>query len=209
MEVIVCTMWSPNCQRLADISWPLIGKYCERHGYRRIGINPQDDDVWYKKHEAFDNLFNLIEEGGIIWYMDIDTIITNMTKKIEDFVDDHYPFYITKDFNELNGGSIIIKCNKAGKLLNQIVLENRDMFQNEQNVFNSMPFLTFAADFMKILPQHTINSYSYDLYPECKEYIGRHDLGDWEEGDLLIHFPGIGIDDKVELMKEFAQKIIE
>lgn len=209
MKVIVCTMWSPSHQALADISLPILEEYCFRHDYRLKAINPPDNDCWFKKHEAFKEIFQKMEDGDIIWYVDIDTVIMNYNVRVEKFVDDYYPFYLTKDFNELNGGSVIIKNNESGRLLNKIVLENRDMFENEQNLYNSMPFLMMGVDFIKILPQNTINSYSYDLYPECKEYIGRHDLGDFKEGDLLIHFPGLGLNDRIELMKEFSQKIIK
>ena len=208
-KVIVCTMWSPCLQELADIAIPNLQTYCDKHGYELRHINAKDNDCWFRKHEAFAEYFKELNEGDIIWYRDIDGLVMNLAKPVTDFIDDYYPFYVTKDFNEINGGSVIIKNTEAGRKLNEVVLEQKGFLSNEQNVYNSVPFIMFGIDFMKILPQNTINSYSYDLYPETKEYIGRNDLGDYLPGDLFIHFPGLGVREKIAMMNEFKEKIIE
>lgn len=201
-------MFSPSHQRLADISVPNLEQYCNRHGYEMRIINVENDKWEYKKHEAFQDWMDK-EEADLIWYKDVDSLITNMTIPITDFIDDYYSFYLTKDFTELNGGSVIIKNTEAGRMFNEMVIENRDMFDNEQNIYNFIPMFTFCIDIMKPIPHPSINSYSYDLYPECKEYIGREDLGDWHTGNFLIHFPGLGIEDRIELLKEFNKKIVK
>lgn len=86
MKVIVCTMWSPSHQALADISLPILEEYCFRHDYRLKAINPPDNDCWFKKHEAFKEIFQKMEDGDIIWYVDIDTVIMNYNVRVEKFV---------------------------------------------------------------------------------------------------------------------------
>lgn len=202
-------MWSPAYQELADICVPNLQEYCDKHGYELRNINARNNDCWFRKHQFFNDVFESTKEDDIIFYCDVDTLITNHNIKIEQIVLNEPSVFITKDFNELNGGSIILRCDRTGRLINQYILSQKENFQNEQNVYNSSEFKIRFGSSTCILQQNTINSYSYDLYPECREYIGRNDLGDWANGDFLIHFPGLGINDRIELMKEFKEKIIK
>jgi len=201
MKVVVCTEYGDNYKEIAEITGFVMKEYCERHGYSFVEIKLEDGNNYaYKKHEAFEQIMK--SDVDLIWYLDADAIITNMKIPITDFVDDYYPVYITKDANELNGGSLIIKNNKAGRMFNEIVLQNRDMFPNEQNFYNSMPMLMFGPDIMKILPHPSINSYRYDLYEHHPEYVGREDLGDWVAGkSFVLHTPGLPFEKRIEVLK--------
>lgn len=199
MKVLCCTMFSPSHQALADLMVPNLVEYCQRHGYFYHIIEIENDKWEYKKHETFDLMLMVFD---VIWYRDVDSVITNMTIPITDFIDDYYPFYLTKDFNELNGGSVIIKNTEAGRAFNDMVLQNRDMFQNEQNFYNSMPMLMMGIDIMKPIPHPSINSYKYELYPECKDYVGREDLGDWKEGNFVLHVPALSLEKRFEVLSQ-------
>lgn len=200
MRIVVCTMYSPAYKELAELTVPNMQKYAARHGYDTHIIFVEDEKWAYKKHEAFKELFEMGYD--LIWYKDVDAIITNLSVPIESFLDDENVFYITKDFNELNGGSVIIKNTTAGRMFNSIVLENSDMFENEQNLFNSFPILVLGVDFMKILPHPSINSYKYDLYPECKGCVGREYLGDWMGGNFVLHVPALGLGKRLEILSQ-------
>lgn len=198
MNVCVCTMFSPSHQELATLTVPNMEAYAKVHGYDTHIIEIENDKWEYKKHEAFTEL---LKEYDLVWYKDIDTIITNLSVPIESFIDDYYSFYLTKDFNELNGGSVIIKNTKEGKLFNDMVLENKGTFENEQNFYNSMPMLMMGSNIIKPLQHPSINSYNYSLYPECKEYVGREDLGDWKEGNFVLHVPALSIEKRIKVLK--------
>lgn len=206
--IVVVTMFSESHQSLANICLPNLQAYCDRHGYQLVCVHPENDKCWFKKHEAFDRIFEGLGEDGIIFYCDIDTLIMNHEIKVESFVNEVHSFYLTRDFTELNGGSIILKTNKVGKWINDFILSKQN-YPNEQNVYNwYIDYLRFY-DNTKVLPQNTINSYDYSLYPECSKYVGKHECGDFKEGDFLIHFPGLGIDDKIKLMNQYKQRIIK
>lgn len=207
MKVICCTMFSPSHQELADISVPNLAAYCERHGYEMRIINIADDEWVYMKHWSFNEYF--IEGVDLIWYKDVDSLIMDMNKPITDYIDDVYSFFITMDFNELNGGSVVLRNTHQGISFNHYILNERIKFENEQNCYNDPKTLDTFADTINVIRHPSINSYDYSCYPECKEYIGREDLGDWHPGNLMIHFPGLGLKDRVELMKEYSKKVIE
>lgn len=200
MKILCCTMFSPSHEGLADISVPNLQEYCKIHGYDMRIIYIENDKWEYKKHEAFSEYFK--EGYDLIFYKDVDSVITNLKTPITDFIDDYYSFYLTKDFTELNGGSVIIKNTELGRVFNDMVLENRDMFENEQNFYNSMTMVIFGIDIMKPIPHPSINSYNYSLYPECKEYVGREDLGDWKVGNFLLHVPALQMEQRIKILKQ-------
>lgn len=199
MKVCCCTYYSPSHKPLADISLPNLSEYCHRHGYTMWVENIENDKWEYKKHEMFEELFNM--GFDVVWYRDIDSVITNLSIPVTNYIDDTFHFYLTIDFTELNGGSVIIKNTKAGRMINRLVVENRMSFQNEQNFYNSMQMLMMGSEIVKPIPHPSINSYDYSLYPECKEYVGREDLGDWKEGNFVLHVPALSMEKRIEVLK--------
>lgn len=206
-KIVCCTMFSAEYKELADISIPNLFAYCKKQGYD-LRVITLDNNKWeYIKHEVFKELFDLGYD--VIWYKDIDSLVMDLKKPITDFIDDAHSFFITKDFNELNGGSVIIKNTDKGRRFNDSVLSKREEFENEQNYYNYPIAINWFADTILVLPHPSINSYDYSLYPECKEYWGLEEKGDWRPGNFVIHFPGLGINDRVEMLKEYTKKVIE
>lgn len=199
MKVACCTYYSPSYKALADISLPNLSEYCHRHGYYMWVENIENDRWEYVKHEMFERLFK--EGFDLIWYRDIDSIITNMNFQITDFINDSSDFFLTKDFTELNGGSVVIKNTKKGVWVNNEILRVRNEFENEQNAINSLFGIPFFRKGIRILSHPSINSYDYSLYPECKEYVGREDLGDWREGNFVLHVPALPMEKRIEVLK--------
>lgn len=199
MKILCCTMFSPSHEELAEVSLVNLIEYTKIHGYDMRIIYIENDKWEYKKHEAFVKYFG--EGYDLIWYKDVDTVITNLAIPITNFIYDDYHFFITKDFNEFNGGSIIIRNSEMGRFFNGVILEYRGRYENEQNVINYLinNFVIWKSVF--ILPHPSINSYNYSLYPECKEYVGREDLGDWKEGNFLLHVPALPMEQRIKILK--------
>lgn len=198
MKVICCTYYSPSYKAVADISLPNLSEYCARHGYYMWVENIENDKWEYVKHEMFKELF---EKGfDLIWYRDVDSIITNITIQITDFIDDKRDFFITEDVNELNGGSVILKNSEWGRWLNNMVLSNRDYYDNEQNVYNANRDMLMISGCIKILPHPSINSYDYSIYPELPNIRKRED-GHHHEGDFVLHTPGAPMEVRLNTLK--------
>lgn len=195
MKVCVCTMYSPSHQELADLTVPNMKEYAQKHGYDTYEIKVENDQWEFKKHGAFTELFNIGYD--LVWYKDVDTMITNMTIPVTDFIDDEHSFFITKDWTELNGGSVIIKNDDFGKKYNAFILESKYRYQNEQNAYNDT--YENLKHGIKIIPQHTINAYLYELYPEIGKLTKEE--GQWEEGCLLLHTPALQMDKRIEILK--------
>ena len=99
MKILVLTQYAENYNELADVTVPVLKKYCERHGYD-LCVHKIEMPYHYKKHYVIEKLNNY----DLVFYIDIDAMVTNHKIKIESFLNEEKDFYITKDLNELNGG---------------------------------------------------------------------------------------------------------
>ena len=200
MKVVVLTMYSKEYAEIAALTLPNMAEYADRHGYNWEVMYLENGEKWpYKKHEMIAALFNY--GFDVIWYRDIDAIITNINTPITSFIDDAHSLFLTKDFNEINGGSLVIKNTMRGKLLNGEILYHKDNFENEQNCINHLMGYPYFSEDTKLLPHPSINSYDYSLYKECSSHVGKPELGDWEEGHLLLHVPGLSLDKRLEVLR--------
>jgi hypothetical protein len=196
MKVCCCTYYSPSYKALADIHLVNLSEYCQRHGYTMWVENIENDKWEYKKHEMFKELF---EEGfDVIWYRDIDSVISNLTIPITMFLSEEGHFFLTMDYTELNGGSVVIRNTHEGRRFNELILSMRSRHQNEQNCYNILELDTDDYT-MKTLPQQTLNSYLYELYPEIGKLSPRE--GQWEEGHFVLHVPALAMGKRIEVLK--------
>lgn len=195
MRVVITTMFSDSHKELADITVPNMEAYAKFHGYDTHIIKIENDKWEYKKHEAF---IELLKEYDLVWYKDIDSIITHIPTPITDFVDNQHSVFITEDATELNGGSLIIFGDKKGQYYNYLILSYRGALENEQNAY----VLTYedCLETVKVLKHPSINSYDYSQYPELP-HIRKRQHGHWHEGDFLLHTPALPMDKRIEILK--------
>ena len=200
MRILVCTEWCPRYQEVADVSLPNMYEYCARHdyGYHEIKLS-NEEGFHYKKHEFFQEIFKE-RIYDLIFYKDIDSIITDLTRPIESFIDDEHDLFICKDdIFGINGGSLIIKNTPEGRVLNEEILSQADYFNNEQEVMNVLIGYKQWNQFVKILPHPSINSYPYNEYPELKMVSEQE--GNWCEGNFLCHVPALPYERRAEVLR--------
>lgn len=208
MNIGVQILYTQSWQDVAVITIPVIQKYCELHNYNSIIRTYQNDFSGFEKliriKEAFQN-----DKYNAIWSLDCDTLITNSSIKIEKYIFDDKDFFITKDYNGINGGSFIIKNSEYGNwfLDECLKLQGEPKIYCEQDAFTEMiKRLNMFADKIAILGHPSINSYLYENYPEIPTQT--HEQGQWQRGDFLLHLPGIGMDKRLEILKDKKQHII-
>lgn len=204
MRIVCMTMYSPSNQLLADITVPNLKEYTDRHGYELYELKIDDGKFHYEKHLAVKDLFK--HGVDIIFYKDVDSLITNLQKPITDFIDTEHDFFITKDCNEINGGSLIIINTVWSRMFNDFVLFKKYDYNNEQEVYVAYQYDKRFKDKIKILPHPSINSYLYELYPSIPQKT--HEEGQWEEGDFLLHLPATTITQRINIFNEYKNKIV-
>ena len=205
MKVTVVSMWAKNYSEIAEITIPNLLSYCERHGYDFRSILLEDGNAYhFRKHEFFKELMET--DVDVIFYLDVDCLITNHNYEVEDFMEDGFDFFVTEDVHEINGGSLILRNNEYGEWVNNMVLANKGKHENEQNVYNANRDMALIGRYMRILPHPSINSYDYSLYPEYP-HIRSREQGHHHETDFVLHVPGAPMNVRIERLK--SAKIIK
>lgn len=206
MRVLFFTEYGSNYAEIAAVTVPIMRKYCERHGYefRELILEGTGNEYAFKKNWYLTKVFR--EGIDLIFYLDVDAVITNHDIRIESFLDEEHEMFITEHCGEVNGGAILIKNSTASIKMNEAVLSYSGKVDNEQNALTELMKEPSFAKLVKIVPHPAFNSIEHGLYPELKD---SKELSDWEEGHFVCHFPALGINDRLELVKEYSEKIIK
>lgn len=241
MRVIVFTLWTGNYAPLAEITSKNKKEYCERNGYSFI---EKTSDFKFK-HLGFEKIYRCLEflknnECDLIFWCGTDTLITNYQIKITNLVDDKHDFFISTDANEINSDNFIIKNTSKAIEFFQEIIDLHDKYvkhawgeqyalidlvhtpHDERFVPINGNILPKYGNITKILPQHTINSYDYAMYPyynfhgnansinryqQGQDFYGNR--GQWQSGDFMIHWPGKSLYERIYLAKHYSQYIIK
>jgi len=188
-------------EHISAFSTPNKQMYASIHSYSLISItenlSSNSSMIGWEKIRLLKELINKKEYDWIFW-LGCDAIITNMFQKIESIIDENYHFILTTDSHGINSDSMLVKCSeKSLELLNEMTLPKPEYINHpefEQGVMGEL-FKGKYIDLVKYVPQKTMNSYLYDNYIHMPEYAEKKDkfgnIGEWSEGDFVIHFPGI------------------
>lgn len=187
MTSAVYIYYTPSWQELADIVLPGVREYCERHDY---ALNIIKADYGTPGYYKMIGLQPMLKHYDLVWLLDLDTLITNQSIPFMQFVDNQHDIFITKDINGINAGSWIIRNTIASHAFVDAVINDFDA-PEEQTVMKR--YLDMVK--IKYLPQRSINSYCYDLYE--MEY----EDGEWQPQDLLLHLPGLQLQQRIDIFK--------
>ena len=228
--------------------------YCERHGYvlkhyedcaeslvgkpMRAG-NPPIPETHYPmgwaKVYAIKDAFEKYPDCEWIFNTDCDVMITNMTIKLEDIVnectkDANVHVIIPADCNGINCGNMFIKNSPIGKAFLDTIIAGlplyREWYLFENQLIQDLCVGTHLTEqgvkaggtlrgrVIKILPQRVFNSYDYKKIPLLKDRPQYNDIlghdGQWKEGDFIIQWPSTDLDYRIKEAEELynSQKII-
>jgi hypothetical protein len=204
MKVCVQMLYTKDWEPLAQKVIPVIIAYCEKNCFT-WNIRQVEG-----KYDGFDKLVYIKKtfdsgDAGLVWSIDCDTLITNNKIRIDAFINECHDFYICKDVNGINAGSFIVVNTAWGnqfldKLISFKGLPGMDC---EQNAIEKYMEGKHNGK-IRILPHPSINSYLYENYPEFKGIT--HKQGQWQEGDLLLHLPGISMGKRLTIIDEIKTK---
>ncbi len=210
----VITAHSDGWQDLADITVPNMVRYCKKQKYSFEACSIPAACTFWK----IQRILKLLELGtDVVFYLDLDALITNHNIQVESFLDEDHDFYITQDINEVNAGTLLVKNSDWSKGYLNYLLESAHFFDNEQNAIDAS---YRGHKRVKILEHPSINSYPYDEYAPTYGLIpGRtpllgiegkptHEQGDWRKGDFIMHLPGLPRSRKIEIFNKVKDQII-
>lgn len=213
MNIGLFTHFDENFKDVGNITYPILEKYCERHGYHANLLTKRVSDrfpVWDKIKLIYDNL----DKYDWLMYLDADTLITNHTIKLESIIDNNYNFIAANDVNGFNSGVFFIKGkNEWSKNFLEYawnINPNDQVYadwpchnatQGEQRALKAAIRDNTEPNKIKIISQKFFNCYLYTLYnrPDSTE-------GHWKNGDFILHLPAV---DNARRFEIFTQKLKE
>jgi hypothetical protein len=200
-RITLLTAASAEYWPLMEMAGPNKMEYCLRHKIQlamnvhgRIGA----DGNWGERETFMLDALDAYDADWL-WFMGADSLITNMTIDIRTMCYIAYDFIIGVDVHGINNDVFLLKNSKASKDFLKRVLTRRDLPHDQLAMHHEMDKCGMKS---AVVPQKLFNSYKYDEYDHAKLQEG-----DWTPGDFVIQFPGLRLERRVELMKEFLNKI--
>jgi len=229
-RVAFLTYFNDTYKPLAEIALPNFYRYCKRHGYQLVQGPYQTDPSDLKTYgdRGKIDLFNQIyRDYDIVMFLDIDALVMNQSVRIEDMLG-NLPFLWTYDCNGPCSGFWIARCIADVFLMLNTVrnrapegggLIARESAGPPHSVTLSMePYGTSDQTMMRRLMnvppyaevlQHCYtggscgHTYPRDVMKWPEQYPN---INDYEPGAWLVTFPAVPLDQRVKLMREYAQK---
>jgi hypothetical protein len=201
MKIGVFTLYTPGWQPLADVTLPVMQKYCARHGYDLTvhcgGFGDRSRLIGLQKTSM---ALMLLARFDALWVVDLDVLVTNHDIKLESFLDDDHGLFVCHDSNHgLNAGSYLIRNTEQARAFLRVVLGTElAPGECEQDAMQKvLKYSNFSNGFCKVLGHPSINSYRYDIYGETKT----HEEGQWSAGDFALHLPGMTNAKRIEIFR--------
>jgi len=185
---------------VADLTMPVLAKYCERHGYSlTIAQNPPIERtlVWDR---CLTMLGNIADFDWTI-HMDADVLITNHDITLESLVE-QFPtrdMILSRDHTGLNDGVVFSRYDAKVVWF--------DLWRMKDEVSSLAATWKYLVDnpnqtSIGEVPQKLFNAYPYSAYGID------YPQGTWESGDFAYHLPGKTTDDRVKLLTPMIGNIV-
>lgn len=209
-KIALVTLYDENYKDLTDIT-VIENKipYCKKHNYNFHACTSGFD--WGFGFTKIQFILDLFEHYNYEWvyWSGTDTLIMNYYIKLEDIIDQDYHFIISKDCHEINADSFLIRNSQQGKEYFKFIMSQYDDYKNdcwmEQRVMIHNQDKEPWKSYTKIVHQRVFNSYLYENYnrdPNKEE-------GQFREGDFLLHFPGMNLQQRLTKCKESIKAVIK
>ncbi len=202
-NISILSFYTPDYQDLANITLLNKDDYCVKNEYEHIKAttpfgNPDNYYAFQRIAYLRDLLFNKTNNTDYVWVLNIHTMIMNFNTRVEQFLDEQHDFYISKDVNNINAGSFIIKKTDWSKKWLDFILSKESSHKNhcwfEQKIMIDNWQNQEFKDKIKILEHPSINSYFYDLYNHTPSTPGN-----FNKGDFVLHLPGLNKQQRIDI----------
>ena len=219
MTIAIATMFNQGYQDLADIThYQNKVPYAELHGYPVFAMTEDfatDININFNKMSFILDIFKKRPDVEWVYWLDCDAMITNWTRKLEEFVSDEHHFVVCLDRYNINAGSFFIRNSDQGRAYFQMIWDRREEFNKFEWAEQQCMIDTIEqyADIVKLCPQRTFNSFDYDFYH--RDHGNTHDWdlfgenGNWQPGDFVIHWPGVKYETRLELAHEKLTQVVK
>lgn len=115
----------------------------------------------------------------------------------------------------IQADSFMVRGSEEGYAYLMDILDKYEMYKHHPWVENQamIDLIEKHASMTLLLPQHMLNAYDYSCfyhidnrYREGRDCYGNR--GQWQPGDFLIHWPGVSLQKRMQLLKQYTPFII-
>lgn len=221
----VISMNNEDYKPLQELTWDKNKvPYCLKWGYSPlffpIGERSESSKQTEGSNQFFGfgkirNILNVLQCSDYEWvlFSECDAMITNFGVSLESLVDNQFHVLLSSCFNTINAGNLMVRNTVEGCDYLKFILDSYPKYKTagwaeQQCMIDS---LSQFKSTVKVVPQRTFNSYDDFLYVLHK--IGdRRDKfglsGEWQSGDFQVHWPGMNLDQRLELARKYADKVV-
>lgn len=181
-----------------------IKNFCEKNGFdyeiRIISDNYTKPASWYKVDFLLDEI-NKNQHEYILW-VDTDAIIHDVNFNIVEDIIMRYTdkeIFLSKDYNNLNCGIILLKCSEYTKNLFETVASMTQYLYHiwwEQAAFLDLYSQNYldCKNKIQVIDQVLFNSYFYQEYSDAPP----NSYGQFDKNkSFIVHFPGMSFQKKL------------
>lgn len=212
MKIIVTSeVTEGDYQKVSDITWPIIQKYCDLHGYEfhpKVVVNPERDSIW----ERVNSLQDALKNSDWAVHVDADWMPTHFGVKLESFIENNKCVITSEaDYNGrmmINDGFLMMSDSM---LSFGLLGHGWKMLYPDGGIFCFQDYLDSVyrnsddpiRESFKVMPQDRCNSFLW------AEYSGSESTpGNWQEGHFALHLPGMTTEKRVLLLNEYKERIV-
>jgi hypothetical protein len=208
MHLKIITAYNHKFYDIVNITHPIFIKYCtlKNYSYRIQDLsryNLSRPPAWSKISIVLEEM----EQDPVDFYLwiDADAVILNLDFDPLTFVTETHDIYMTRDFNNLNSGVMLLKHTDYTKKFLQTVWDMTEYIENS-SWENEAIIQMYKANTMDLqnhlfeLPAKIFNAYEHERYGVT--------FPDNEICDetFIFHAPALGVNEREELIKKYVNK---
>lgn len=175
-------------------------EYCLRWNIQLKLKSLNSKDIAMGRNKA---MRNELENCDWLFFNGADTLIMNQSIDIRLLIDDQYDLIIAKDIHGINNDIFLLRSNLTSRhFLDTVMRLNWECANDQESMKEAIAEMPELR--VKYVPQRLFNSYLYSEYTYPDDGGGTY-----QDGDFLLHLPGIPNTRRIEIMNEYLKKVIK
>lgn len=194
--------------RIMELCAPNKLEYCLRHGFQFQMRRHTKYTPWGQRTDFMRETLEQMDDGDWLWFMDTDTVITNMTVKLESILTPNAPdMIVCKDMHGVNNGVFFLRKSAATVEFLRTVKSMNTAYSDDQSAMVAL--LNQGVISVRYAEQDAFNSYLFDEYGYYKGLgLTTESLGHWRPGRFVLHLPGMTNRRREMLMQEKLKEVV-
>ena len=203
MKLKIISAYNEKFKEISDLSFPTVESFCIKKSFdcERFLVEDFDKPTAWFKIKALIKEVESKKHDYILW-IDADAIILNQNFDIKQILDKSKSLYISRDFNNLNSGVMLLKCDEFSIALLKEVWRLSNEYLTHIWWEQAAIIKLFEIDFenvnkkTKIVEQSIFNAYE-------TSYYGINKTGQINNDSFICHFPSLGMGTRIQLIKKY------